>query len=85
MVRDALAVRTIAKLRLPQQDIGGDDNLVKMDTTSMTAWRVTEAHCRLGNIMRVRKEAYRGSSILRHRANGQERKVLGSLAEAFGR
>lgn len=76
---------TVAKLRLPPQDVGGDDNLVKMDGTSMTPWRVTEDHRPLGNIMRVRKEAYRRSSILRHRANGQQRKEPGSLAEVFGR
>jgi hypothetical protein len=40
---------TVAKLRLPQQDIGGDDNIREMDATSMTAWRVTEAHRPLGN------------------------------------
>ena len=33
---------TVARLRLPQQDIGGEDNFEKMDKTSMTAWRVTE-------------------------------------------
>jgi hypothetical protein len=27
---------TVAKLRLPQQDIGGEDNFEKMDATSMT-------------------------------------------------
>jgi hypothetical protein len=52
---------TVAKLRLPQQDIGGEDNLERMDATSMTPWRVTEAHRPLGNIMRARKEAYRQS------------------------
>jgi predicted dithiol-disulfide oxidoreductase (DUF899 family) len=57
---------TVAKLRLPQQDIGGEDNLERMDATSMTPWRVTEAHRPLGNIMRARKEAYRQSSIPRH-------------------
>ena len=45
---------TVAKLRLPQQDIGGDDNLELQDATSMSAWRVTEEHRPLGNTMRVR-------------------------------
>lgn len=76
---------TVAKLRLPQQDIGGDDNFELMDATSMSPWRVTEAHRPLGNIMRSRKEAYRQSSILRHAANHQPRKEPRSLAEAFGR
>jgi hypothetical protein len=75
---------TVAKLRLPQQDVGGDDNFEKMDKTSMTAWRVTEQHRPLGNIMRSRKEVYRQSSILRHQANNQERKEPRNLAEVFG-
>ena len=75
---------TIAKLRLPQQDIGGEDNFEKMDETSMAAWRVTEEHRPLGNIMRSRKEVYRTSSILRHETNHQERKEPKNLAEVFG-
>jgi hypothetical protein len=65
---------TVAKLRFPQQDISGDDNLEKMDALSFTPWRVTAEHAPLGNIMRVRKEVYRHSSILRHKLNQQERK-----------
>jgi hypothetical protein len=75
---------TVAKLRLPQQDIGGDDNFERMDVTSMAAWRVTEEHRPLGNIMRSRKEAYRQSSILRHQMNHQPRKEPKDLAEVFG-
>ncbi len=75
---------TVAKLRLPQQDIGGDDNLERMDATSMTPWRVTEEHRPLGNIMRARKEIYRQSSILRHQLNDQVRKEPSNLAEVFG-
>jgi len=75
---------TVAKLRLPQQDIGGEDNFEKMDKTSMAAWRVTEQHRPLGNIMRSRKEVYRQSSIMRHQTNNQERKEPKNLAEVFG-
>jgi catalase len=64
---------TVAKLRTPQQDIAGDDNLAKMDALSFTPWRVTEAHRPLGNIMRARKEVYRHSSMLRHKLNNQQR------------
>jgi len=64
---------TTAKLRLPRQDISGDVNLAKMDALSFTPWRVTAEHAPLGNIMRVRKEVYRHSSILRHKLNQQER------------
>ena len=76
---------TVAKLRLPQQDIGSDDNLERMDATSMSALRVTEEHRPLGNIMRARKEVYRQSSILRHQMNHQVRKEPKDLAEVFGK
>ncbi|MFK0026213.1 catalase family protein [Streptomyces sp. NPDC090798] len=65
---------TVAKLRIPQQDISGEDNLRKLDALSLNPWRVTAEHRPLGNIMRVRKEVYRNSSILRHKLNNQERK-----------
>jgi hypothetical protein len=63
----------VAKLRIPQQDISGDDNLEKMDALSFTPWRVTAEHAPLGNIMRARREVYRRSSILRHTLNQQQR------------
>ncbi len=75
---------TVAKLRLPQQDIGAEDNFERMDKTSMSPWRVTEEHRPLGSIMRSRKEVYRQSSILRHDTNHQERKEPRNLAEVFG-
>ncbi len=74
---------TVAKLRLPLQDIEGDDNFEKMDATSMTPWRCTEDHRPLGNIQRARKEAYRQSSLLRHQLNQQVRKEPKNLAEVF--
>ncbi|MCW2722283.1 catalase family protein [Pseudonocardia sp.] len=64
---------TVAKLRLPQQDISDEDNLEKMDALSFTPWRVTADHAPLGNIMRARKEVYRHSSLLRHKLNQQAR------------
>jgi hypothetical protein len=75
---------TVAKLRLPQQDIGGEENFERMDKTSMSPWRVTEEHRPLGGIMRSRLEVYRQSSILRHQVNNQERKEPRNLAEVFG-
>ena len=75
---------TVAKLRLPQQDIGGDDNLALQDATSITPWRCTAEHRPLGNIMRARKEVYRQSSLLRHRLNGQVRKEPRNVAQLFG-
>ena len=65
---------TVAKVRLPAQDISGADNLERMDALSFTPWRVTAAHAPLGEIQRVRKEVYRRSSIARHRLNRQERR-----------
>ena len=43
-----------------------------------------EAHRPLGNIMRVRKEIYRQSSLLRHEKNHQVRKEPKNVAEVFG-
>ncbi len=75
---------TVAKVRLPAQDISGDDNLERMDALSFTPWRVTAEHAPLGEIQRVRKEVYRRSSIARHRLNGQERREPLSLGEVLG-
>ena len=74
---------TVAKLRFPQQDISDDVNLEKMDALSFTPWRVTADHAPLGNIMRVRKEVYRHSSILRHRLNQQLRTEPGTADEVL--
>jgi hypothetical protein len=74
---------TVAKLRLPQQDISGADNLEKMDALSFTPWRVTAEHAPLGNIMRARKEVYRHSSLLRHRLNEQLREEPRSADEVL--
>jgi hypothetical protein len=64
---------TVARLRIPQQDISGPDNVEKMDSLSFTPWRVTAEHAPLGSIMRARKEVYRRSSLLRHAVNHQKR------------
>jgi hypothetical protein len=76
---------TVAKVRLPQQDISGDENLEEMDATSITPWRCPEEHRPLGNLMRTRKEVYRQSSILRHALNHQMRREPKNLAEVFGK
>ena len=47
---------TVAKVRLPAQDISGADNLERMDALSFTPWRVTAEHAPLGEIQRVRKD-----------------------------
>jgi hypothetical protein len=64
---------TVARIRIPQQDISGPDNLEQMDTLSFTPWRVTAEHAPLGSMMRARKQIYRHSSLLRHALNHQKR------------
>ncbi|MET8331493.1 catalase family protein [Streptomyces sp. NPDC005181] len=75
---------TVARLRLPQQDISGQDNLEQMDALSFTPWRVIAEHAPLGNIMRARKEVYRRSSIERHKLNQQPRTEPRSADEVLG-
>jgi hypothetical protein len=74
---------TVAKLRIPRQDISGDDNLEKLDALSFTPWRVTAEHAPLGETMRLRQEVYRRGSILRHQLNRQPRSEPRSIAEAL--
>jgi hypothetical protein len=74
---------TVAKLRFPQQDISGEDNLKRMDGLSFSPWRVTAEHRPLGNTMRSRKAVYRQSSILRHKLNSQERREPSSADEVL--
>ncbi|MFI7093389.1 catalase family protein [Streptomyces lydicus] len=75
---------TVARLRLPQQDISSPENLEKMDALSFTPWRVTAEHAPLGNIMRARKEVYRRSSLARHHLNQQPRTEPHSADEVLG-
>ncbi|GAA3472716.1 catalase family protein [Nonomuraea roseola] len=72
---------TVARLRLPRQDISDEETLKKMDALSFTPWRVTAEHAPLGDIMRARKEVYRRSSLQRHRLNQQERREPRSADE----
>jgi hypothetical protein len=75
---------TVARVDVPRQDISAGTNLAAADGISITPWRVTEDHRPLGEIMEVRREVYRQSSIARHRINGQERREPANLAELFG-
>ncbi|MGE7388285.1 catalase family protein [Streptomyces sp. NPDC004126] len=74
---------TVARLRFPRQDIGGEDNLTAADTLSFTPWRCPPEHVPLGSIQTVRKEVYRRSSLLRHRLNGQHRAEPASAADVL--
>ncbi len=75
---------TVARVRVPAQDISGAENLEQMDALSFSPWRVTAEHAPLGEIQRVRKDVYRRSSIARHRLNRQERREPRSVREALG-
>jgi hypothetical protein len=56
---------------------------VQLDTTVIIGKSRPEEHRPLGNIERSHKEAYRQSSILRHKANNQVRKEPKNTAEVF--
>jgi hypothetical protein len=75
---------TVARVDLPRQDIGGDENVAAADATSITPWRSREEHRPVGEIQRVRQEVYRRSSIERHRINGQQRREPVSSAQLLG-
>ena len=75
---------TVAHVDIPQQDISSDENLAIADGTSITPWRARAGHEPLGEIMEVRREVYRQSSIIRHKVNGQVRREPTSLADLFG-
>ncbi|MFE7773285.1 catalase family protein [Streptomyces sp. NPDC057445] len=75
---------TVARIDLPRQDIGGEENLTAADGTSITPWRTREDHRPIGEIQRVREEVYRRSSIERHRLNGQRRQEPTGSAELLG-
>ncbi|MGW3360291.1 hypothetical protein ACWDFL_33620 [Streptomyces bungoensis] len=73
----------VARVDLPRQDIGGDDNLAAADATSITPWRSRDAHRPIGEILRVRQEVYRCSSIERpHQWTGSAR--TGCSAKLMG-
>ena len=71
--------RTVATFRIFQQDIAprreAGNNL------SFTVWHAIAEHRPLGGINRVRREAYRTSSVWRHQEAGKVRKEPGSIAE----
>jgi polyhydroxyalkanoate synthesis regulator phasin len=71
--------RTVATLRIFQQDIAprreAGNNL------SFTVWHALADHRPLGGINRVRREAYRTSSVWRHQEAGKVRKEPNSITE----
>ncbi len=75
---------TVATIDIPQQDIASDENLKIAEAVSITPWRSREEHKPLGEIMEVRREVYRQSSITRHTTNSQERREPRSLKDLFG-
>ena len=71
--------RTVATFRIFQQDIAprreAGNNL------SFTVWHALADHRPLGGINRVRREAYRTSSVWRHQEAGKVRKEPNSITE----
>lgn len=75
---------TVAGITIPRQDISGEENQTIADGTSITPWRTREEHRPIGEIQRLREEAYRRSSIERHRINHQPRHEPTSSRELLG-
>ena len=71
--------RTVATFRIFQQDIAprreAGNNL------SFTVWHALAEHRPLGGINRIRREAYRTSSVWRHQETGKVRKEPNSITE----
>ena len=61
---------TVARVRLPRQDISGTENFEKGDTLAFNQWRVTSDHRPLGEIMDVRR-IYSASAKVRRTLNHQ--------------
>jgi hypothetical protein len=75
---------TVARIDIPRQDIASDENLAITERMSITPWRVPAEHQPLGEIMEVRREVYRQSSITRLQVNGHERREPNSLSDLLG-
>jgi hypothetical protein len=61
---------TVARVRLPRQDISGPENFEKDDALAFNQWRVTDEHRPLGEIMQVRR-VYSASAKVRRTLNHQ--------------
>jgi Catalase len=61
----------LARISLPRQEADSPARRAYADEVlSFNPWRCLAAHRPLGSIMRLRKEAYRVSSVFRHEKNG---------------
>ncbi len=74
---------TVAKLRIPKQNVSGEENYEIMEHLSFTPFRCLEENRPIGNLQLTRKEAYRISSTHRHHLNKVERKEPASLKDVF--
>lgn len=74
---------TVARVDIPRQDIADQRNIDVADQLSITPWRVRAEHQPLGEIMAVRREVYRQSSIARHQVNNMTRREPASPDELF--
>ncbi len=73
--------RTVGLLLLPRQDISDLQSSDRFRNLSFTVWHALAAHRPLGGINRVRREAYRVSSVWRHQATGGDVREPASLQE----
>jgi len=64
-------LQPIGRISLPRQNADSPERRAYSDEIlSFNPWRCLAAHQPLGSIMRLRKEAYRKSSVFRHEKNG---------------
>ena len=63
----------VALIRIPRQDISGDDNLSVAENLSFTPWHSLAEHRPLGSVNRARRVVYRTISEFRHQFNEAER------------
>ncbi|MFJ6635073.1 catalase family protein [Streptomyces sp. NPDC091376] len=61
---------TVARVRIPSQDISGPENFERSDALAFNQWRVTAEHRPLGEIMQVR-QIYSASARVRRAYNHQ--------------
>ncbi|MGN5955701.1 catalase family protein [Sphingobacterium lactis] len=75
--------RTVAKIKIPKQEVPHDGNFEVMENLSFTPFRTLEENSPIGNLQRTRQSAYVTSSSTRHDLNHRKRKEPHNLKEAF--
>ena len=75
--------QTVAKIRIPKQQVPVDGNFDVMENLSFTPFRTLEENAPIGNLQRARQSAYVTSSTARHDLNHKKRREPTNLQEAF--